>query len=509
MVRVNAAVGFEIHFHRNRCDMARIAIGTARTGFLATLTALLLCSSSHAMEFNNTHTPEVHIPTPQVRTPHTPEIRTPNIHTPDAASRIGDITAQDLQKKKGSKDGASARLKGGGTNRLKSISAGEGRNKQVKQGTGEDAPNVTNDKTVIGTDAGNGYGSVNVPGVNNGSNGPQVNLPGGTSQQDAPGTVPGFDTTHAGTNIPGTVNNQHTSDDAFNAVAKQAKEDQQLLNQASQGPTTNVPGGATPESMVSDKTDNSKGKNNSSGGTGNNGTNTSANNTSNSGNSGSSSNSSSSSTSNSNGGSSGGSNGANNGPQGNGTNNGYPAGQNYGSHDGINYGTPTGNSGPVSKETNYSKAAIAEGAGEVLGGKLKPGGPKMTPSDDSSGAVSANTPLDPNSAVARKNFGGGTDNNDTSSSSQSNVIAPGSAYAKRNDGGGGNDGGENDVSKIGGTLATGSALAKKDYGDGGSSDTRGGGGTTSIQGGLKVGTGGSDPHQSGAGVSSGSAANRQ
>ena len=95
--------------------------------------------------------------------------------------------------------------------------------------------------------------------------------------------------------------------------------------------------------------------------------------------------------------------------------------------------------------------------------------------------------------------GGGTGNNTETNGGATGGLAPGSSYASRTHGdGGGDDAGDNNRIGKGSALASGSALTSKDQGDGGSSDTRGGGGNSTVTGSKKVvGAGGGHNQLSG------------
>lgn len=110
-----------------------------------------------------------------------------------------------------------------------------------------------------------------------------------------------------------------------------------------------------------------------------------------------------------------------------------------------------------------------------------------TPNDEGgSGSVSAGTPLNPGSSIARNNYGGGTGNNTETNGGRTGGLASGSSIATKNYGDGGGDAGDNNRTSKGGVLAAGSSLATKDQGDGGGSDSRGGGGNSTITGSAKV-----------------------
>jgi hypothetical protein len=123
-------------------------------------------------------------------------------------------------------------------------------------------------------------------------------------------------------------------------------------------------------------------------------------------------------------------------------------------------------------------------------------GYRHMPGDDDAGSVSPGTPLSPHSDIAKKDRGGGTDNNNETTAGKTGTMAPGSPYARKAQGdGGSNDAGDNNHVDKGGALANGSALTRKDQGDGGGADTRGGGGSSTIAGTAKVVNPGGGPKQ--------------
>jgi hypothetical protein len=114
-------------------------------------------------------------------------------------------------------------------------------------------------------------------------------------------------------------------------------------------------------------------------------------------------------------------------------------------------------------------------------------GPKSDPDPtDTGGSTNPSGGLATNSPVSQTGHGGGTGNNTETNGGRSGGLAPGSSFSTKNYGDGGGDAGDNNRTNKGGVLASGSMLATKDQGDGGGSDTRGGGGNSTISGSAKV-----------------------
>jgi hypothetical protein len=105
---------------------------------------------------------------------------------------------------------------------------------------------------------------------------------------------------------------------------------------------------------------------------------------------------------------------------------------------------------------------------------------------DTGGSTHPTGGLATNSPVFQTGRGGGTGNNTETNGGRTGGLAPGSSLATKSYGDGGGDAGDNNRTSKGSVLASGSTLATRDQGDGGGSDTRGGGGNSTITGSAKV-----------------------
>lgn len=326
-----------------------------------------------------------------------------------------------------------------------------------------EVPNVVgSDKTIFGQGGKQHGPNQSIPGTDTSvGSGPHTNTPGTVDNQHQNSAVPGFDTKGGATNLnlPGSDNNQHSSNDAAEAVGKLGKQEKDQLNQASQGPNVNVPTSSAPGVDVSrDRSNIPQGPTPGSGPIESNiqfGTNYH--------------------------------------PVPEGEANAASAGEKPSSGGkegsqpgGLNYGTSTPSNQSGEKGAGNS-ASASGGADKTKSDKTKK---NNEPDDTDANTTSTSNVIAPNSAVARKNYGGGTGNNSEASSGKMGGLSPNSAYARRNQGGGGNDAGENNHVNKGGTLASGTPLSRKNYGDGGGSDTRGNGGSSEITRHLKVAPGG-------------------
>jgi hypothetical protein len=524
--------------------MSRI-VKAAQIGSATCALALFIAPAAFAAQvITHVPTPEIHVPPPQIHVP-TPQ-------TPDASTRLRQIedsgggtpkvlgTKRGVQKAVGTGGGA-ANLGYSGTAGTGTSSDGTGvdpndKNTPVQPigtqkvlgtqggvakvfGTGSSAPNVigsgsaapsvTGDSTTGTTPSSSSQtSSQTVPGINNpgiGTSGVSssptgntagvstLNVPGSQNDQQTSAAMQAIDGMGGpgSLNLPGSTNQQDPNIDAAAQLASEiAEQNQAMLNQAMQGGVNglNIPTDSSPGVKESD---------------------------------GFWSNLWSSLT-----GSGGGSGGPSGGPGGSsapGETSAATQGANV-----VNTGTPiisstgtstqngatitavTSTDGTTTSQTqtittqagnNYVSAGTYDPSkGTISGVIIGPirGGKNNTPSDDDGGGpVSASTPLNPNSTVAKIGEGGGTNNNPETSSGQSSRIAPNAPIASKGYGDGtGDDAGDNNKVSKGGTLATGTTLTQKGNGDGGNSDGRGDAGTTSIMGKLKVDPGGGDPHQS-------------
>ena len=105
---------------------------------------------------------------------------------------------------------------------------------------------------------------------------------------------------------------------------------------------------------------------------------------------------------------------------------------------------------------------------------------------DTGGSANPSGGLANNSPASQTGHGGGTGNNTETNGGRAGGLAPGSSLSTKNYGDGGGDAGDNNRTSRAGVLASGSMLSTKDQGDGGGSDTRGGGGNSTISGSAKV-----------------------
>lgn len=356
----------------------------------------------------------------------------------------------------------------------------EGRGKLQKPGSNAEVPDVTGPaRTVFGkgsSDNGHGLGGagVNIP------DGPNINLPGSVRQKGPP-AVPGTGDGMAGAshlNLPGSVD-QHNVGDASKKLSEAEVAGKDLLNQASKGGlgALNLPSSAGAGVAVSDD-ENGKNTVASTAGQSVSGTGSAA--------------------------AAGKVSGA-----GLGNSSIKIAPGIYGSTGGgqtkdggsqtvstmqdgktvfqvVTTKDAAGNITSIGYQENKAGKVTEKSSGPLLTGKKK----NETPNDDDTGSTGS---LSPTSGIAKRDNGGGTDNNGTESSGgQSTQLANGSAIGRRGNGDGTGGQGDNDGVGNDGALASGSVLARKNYGDGGGSDTRDGG--TSL-GNVKVHSGGGDPHQ--------------
>jgi hypothetical protein len=401
--------------------MPRI-IKCVQAGLAVSAVALLTASAALAGEINvHVPTPEIHVPTPQVHV-RTPEV---HVHTPDANLRI----------------------------------------QQIEGTAGGRVPSVVGNSKVKGQRLGDHSTGDSIPGVSDTSGGvSHLNTPGTLHEKQEGSKIPGIENNKGGAaslNLPGTTN-QHSIDDADKAIAKLKEQQQDLLNQATQGGPNalNTPTSASAEVTATDKNDNGK-KAASSSGT-------------------SSSSATAAATA--------------------------TAGSTAGANAGAAVATTAGATTSSSAITGGTTAGSEQGAAKanetlkyiiMIAPAAHGSNKKGTPDDTGANTTSTSKVIDPHSGVARKDYGGGPGNNTETSDGKTGGLSPNSAYARRNQGDGGNDAGDNNDVNKGGSLANGTPLARKDYGDGGNSDGRGDAGGRSTLSGIKVSpSGGGDPHQS-------------
>lgn len=331
-------------------------------------------------------------------------------------------------------------------------------------------PGFGTEKTVTGQGGDQHGPDQKIPGVDFSSSG---NNPGTGTRLGGPKDVPGFENAGAvGVNLPGS-SYQHSPDDINKVIGNMSQQAREFIDKAMQGGVNalNTSAGSTPGETVSDKTD---GKNNNKSNSVSIGPNTF------------------------------GSTGTYKGPDGSmNTTSTWQEGKTlYQMTTTVKDGfttitlttkkdgkTETVTSGPILQGTDQTKKDTATSSTPAPAPKKDPNKKDGTPSDDGSTSVSSNTPLSPNSAIAKKNYGGGTGNNSETSSGPVGPLAPGSSFARKGygDGSGGDAGDNNNHTKVGG-LSSGTSFARRGYGDG--SDSRGSSGGNSKVTGKPKRTGG-------------------
>jgi len=321
----------------------------------------------------------------------------------------------------------------------------------------------------------------------------RLNIAGSqNSQQKGPTSIPGIDNSMGGAaslNLPGSTNSQSGLAAAKNAIAKVVEQENTLLNQATQGgvnalnvPTSTAPGVSQAEGGISGFLSSVWSAIGGSGGA--------------SGDRSASAQSKSAeaiadnTNDNSN-------NNANTSPVNTGNGLTFEAHKNVG-------GDPNK---PFTSTVNGSQTP--DGKVSIMSVMTSPslissGGKNNSPNpEDSSSPISTSVSegLAANSSYAKKDHGGGAGNSGETAAGTTGNLALNSSYARKNNGDGTDGRSDNNHLDQNGALAADSGLARKNNGDGGGSDTRGGGGTSTITGSAKtVNPGGGHNQISGAAI---------